>query len=100
MMKQYKQLTLKERYQIQAFLEMSFSARQIAIKLNRSNKTISTEINRCEKGCYHADWADKNAFKKRHYASKFTKINESVIETIDSALKMDLSPEQISGRAK
>ena len=100
MMKQYKQLTLKERYQIQAFLEMSFSARQIAIKLNRSNKTISTEINRCEKGCYHADWADKSAFKKRHDASKFTKINESVIETIDSALKMDLSPEQISGRAK
>jgi len=100
MMKQYKQLTLKERYQIQAFLDMDFSARQIAIKLNRSNKTISTEINRCGKGCYHADWAEKNALKQRYNASKYTKINKRVIETIDSALKMDLSPEQIAGRAQ
>ena len=99
-MKQYKQLTLKERYQIQAFLEMRCSARQIAIKLNRSNKTISTEINRCEKGCYHAEFADKHAAHQRRHAAKFTKVNHNIIEVVDSALAMDLSPEQIAGRAK
>lgn len=99
-MKQYKQLTLKERYQIETFLGMSFSARQIAIKLNRSNKTISTEINRCDIGCYYAEFADKHAAHKRSHAAKFTKINQNIIEAVDSALAMDLSPEQIAGRAK
>ncbi|MEZ9822938.1 helix-turn-helix domain-containing protein, partial [Shewanella sp. 10N.286.45.A1] len=36
-MKQYKQLTLKERYQIETLLNMGFTARKIAIKLTRSN---------------------------------------------------------------
>ena len=99
-MKQYKQLTLKERYQIEAFLEMDFSARQIAVKLNRSNKTISTELKRCKKGCYHADWANRNALNQRHDAAKFTKINKRMIEAIDAALTIDLSPEQIAGRLK
>ena len=99
-MKQYKQLTLKERYQIEMFLDMKFTARSIATELNRSNKTISTEINRCEIGSYNAEVAHKHASEQRTNAVKFTKINQHVIGTIDSALTIDLSPEQIAGRAK
>ncbi|MDA9558121.1 IS30 family transposase [Vibrio sp.] len=98
-MKQYKQLTLKERYQIEAFLKIGFSARKIAIELYRSNKTISTDINRCDIGAYNADEAHRRASEQRANAAKFTKINQAVIDTIDSALKSDFSPEQIAGRA-
>jgi len=49
---------------------------------------------------YHADFAYKSTLKHRYYASKMTKINHDVIQTIDAALKIDLSPEQIAGRTK
>ncbi|WP_299011750.1 helix-turn-helix domain-containing protein [uncultured Shewanella sp.] len=75
-MKQHKQLTLKERYQIEALLENKLTARAIALKLNRSNKTIFTEMSRCDKGRYHAEQAHHDALNKRHNATKFTKINK------------------------
>ena len=99
-MKQYKQLTLKERYQIETFLNMGLTARKIAIKLTRSNKTISIEIMRCKLGHYNAEIAHRDALAQRANATKFTKITQSVIDTVDSLLLIDLSPEQIAGRAK
>ena len=98
-MKQHKQLTLKERYQIEALLENKLTARAIALKLNRSNKTISIEMSRCDKGRYHAEQAHHDALNKRHNATKFTKINKQLIENIDACLTRGLSPEQIAGRA-
>ena len=41
---QRKQLTLKERYQIEAFCKLNFSARKMAKELGPSNKTISNEF--------------------------------------------------------
>jgi len=38
---QNKQLALKERYQIEGLNELGFSARAIAIKMKRGNKTIA-----------------------------------------------------------
>ncbi|MDO6774598.1 IS30 family transposase [Shewanella sp. 3_MG-2023] len=99
-MKQYKQLTLKERYQIETFLNMGFTARKIAIKLTRSNKTISIEIIRCKLGHYNAEVPHRDASALRANATKFTKITQSVIDTVDSSLSIDLSPEQIAGRTK
>ncbi|MEZ9819202.1 helix-turn-helix domain-containing protein, partial [Shewanella sp. 10N.286.45.A1] len=64
-MKQYKQLTLKERYQIETLLNMGFTARKIAIKLTRSNKTISIEIMRCKLGHYNAEIAHRDALARR-----------------------------------
>ncbi|MFA0788949.1 helix-turn-helix domain-containing protein [Microbulbifer echini] len=40
------QLTLKERYQIEALHGQNYSARAIAQRLHRSNKTISRELDR------------------------------------------------------
>ena len=50
----YNQLTLDERYQIQALNKLSFSAREIARRLNRSNKTISKEFCHSSTGTYCA----------------------------------------------
>ncbi|MDP0589087.1 MAG: hypothetical protein QS748_07770 [Candidatus Endonucleobacter bathymodioli] len=46
----YKQLTLAERYQIQSFGTLVFSARSIGGYLNSSNKTISLKLKRCHRG--------------------------------------------------
>ncbi|GAA0228615.1 Helix-turn-helix domain-containing protein [Marinomonas primoryensis] len=59
---QYKQLTLKERYQIEGLNELGFSARTIATKMERSNKTIARELRRCLTSKYCAKVAhDQNA---------------------------------------
>ena len=79
---------------------MGFTARKIAIKLTRSNKTISIEIIRCKLGHYNAEVAHRDVSALRANATKFTKITQSVIDTVDSSLSIDLSPEQIAGRTK
>jgi len=65
----YNQLTLDERYQIQALNELDWSARSIAIKLARSNKTISRELKRLESG-YCARQAADQAQQRRSQARK------------------------------
>ncbi|WP_444902924.1 helix-turn-helix domain-containing protein [Microbulbifer sp. CnH-101-E] len=40
------QQPLKERYQIEVLNGQNYSAHAIALQLNRSNKTISRELNR------------------------------------------------------
>ena len=97
---QYHQLTLNERYQIQALNELSYSARQIANKLSRSNKTISSELNRCQAQKYCAKLAHSTAQYKRHHSIKFDKRNESLIMKIDLLLDFGFTPEQIAGRMR
>ncbi len=97
---QYKQLTLKERYQIKTLSKQHFSARSIANQLNRSNKTISNELTRCEQGHYCGDTAHAQAMVNRQWAFKSKKVTNEICELIDSLLNIGLSPEQISGRMK
>ncbi|WP_376708484.1 helix-turn-helix domain-containing protein [Shewanella surugensis] len=52
MKNQYKQLTLKERYQIETLSKRNLSGRSIAKHLKRSNKAISNELQRCVHGHY------------------------------------------------
>lgn len=98
--KQYKQLTLDERYQIQALVQLDFSARKIAVELGRSNRTISNELTRTKNSTYSAQLAHAIALDKRKTALKFSKMTEDIIDKIDSLLKVDFSPEQIAGRMK
>lgn len=53
----YKQLTLKERYQIETLSKQNLSARNIAKHLKRGNKAISNELQRCSLGHYCGDTA-------------------------------------------
>lgn len=97
--KHYNQPTLDGRYHIQAFTEIGFSARQIAIELGVSNKTISRELKRCEEGAYKALVAEQEAIEKSQSESKYTKQSTTLRFNIRRLLKAGLSPEQIAGRS-
>ncbi|WP_444935851.1 IS30 family transposase [Microbulbifer sp. JMSA004] len=91
------QLTLKERYQIEVLNGQNYSARAIAIKLGRSNKTVSRELNRCNP--YSAESAHRQMLQRRHGAHKYTKFDFAMKVQIDHQLK-NASPEQIAGRMR
>ena len=95
---QYKQLTLKERYQIEALIELGFSARAIAIQLERSNKTVARELRRCPNRKYSAEIAHTHANMIRVQARKFTKRRQELIDKVEGLLRLNFTPEQIAGR--
>lgn len=95
----YNQLTLDERYQIQALHELNWSARSIAARLNRSNKTISRELKRADPD-YRACDAQQQAIERRVTARKCSVRSRSLWQRIDWLLSLDLSPEQIANRFK
>lgn len=95
---QYKQLTLKERYQIEGLNELGFSARAIATKMERSNKTIARELRRCLNSEYCATAAHDHASTIRAQASKLTKRSQELIDKVEGSLKLSFTPEQIAGR--
>lgn len=96
----YSQLTLNERYQIQALNELAYSARQIAIRLKRSNKTVSNELNSCQAQSYNAESSHQSAQYKRHHAVKFHKRSDVLVMKIDLLLDFGFTPEQIAGRMR
>jgi IS30 family transposase len=100
MKNQYKQLTLIDRYQIEALYNLDFSARYIAKKLGRSNKSISNELNRYKGNSYCAEIAHQQSTERRSTAKKSSKCNDSVKNVTKSLLDLGFSPEQISGRMK
>ena len=95
---QYKQLTLGERYQIEGFCKLNLSARKIALKLGRSNRTISNEFARCMP--YSADIAQRQALQTRSSAAKSSKCSEDIKKKVSDMLVLHLTPEQIAGRMK
>ncbi|WP_375319992.1 IS30 family transposase [Aliivibrio logei] len=97
---QYKQLTLSERYQIEAWNTHCISAREIGQKLKRSNGSISRELRRCPAGSYSAEQAHRHAFQKRTLSIKHTKCNQKNKKIIQTYLQLGWSPEQISGRMR
>lgn len=97
---QYKQLTLKERYHIEALSKLGFSARKIASEIKRGNKTVSIELKRCNCSVYCAEIANEQAQDKRRTSAKFSKSTETLKQSVRSALLLSLSPEQIAGRMK
>jgi len=96
----YNQLTLTERYQIEALKELDYSARKIAEQLKRSNKTISREIKRCSPGDYCAEAAHQDTITRRQTAPKAHKKNSDVTVQVKAWLNNKFSPEQIAGRMR
>lgn len=96
----YSQLTLNQRYQIQALLKRSLSARQIASDLGVSNSTISRDLKRCLAGDYCPEMANLDALEKRCLAAKNSKKTARILHLVEVLLRMGYSPEQISGRIK
>ncbi|MBM9521244.1 helix-turn-helix domain-containing protein [Desulforhopalus vacuolatus] len=79
----YQQITLLERYQISAFLQIGRFQTDIADTLNRSKNTISHEINRNSfEGIYDPCVAHVIAMTRRKSAEKATKQNPEVLQIV------------------
>jgi transposase, IS30 family len=99
----YQQLTLDERYQLQALRKSGSSRAEIARELGRHPSTISRELRRnSDPTCAHpylpqraAKWAHQRRVAK---SEKSRKIRGALQQDIEQKLRLSWSPEQISGR--
>lgn len=97
----YKQLSQQERYQIFSLHKENFSIRHIARHLGRSPSTISRELKRNtgQRG-YRPKQAHEKATQRirESRALNVARIDPSAFPLIDSLLKCQWSPQQISKR--
>lgn len=101
----YRQLTLKERYQLEALVQLGFSGVTIAKKLRRHPSTICRELQRnsdlCAAGGYVASFAMKATHKRRvDKGARSRKIQGKLRRLIERKLQLSWSPEQIAGRLR
>jgi IS30 family transposase len=95
----YKQLTREERYQIHALKKAGNCTAEIARLLERHPSTISREIERNTGGNgYRPRQAQELTDNRRQNATKAVKFTEKVRQYVDEKLRLQWSPEQISGR--
>lgn len=94
----YTHLILHERYQIRTWRAQGFSLREIAERLQRSPSTISREISRnmSHSGVYYDEIADRKARKRLKLSRSHIRIPESTWHLVETRLRQDHSPEQIS----
>lgn len=96
----HSQLTLAQRYEISAYLQAGISRSQIAKYIGVHRSTVYREINRNSTGGrYHAEIAHKKDFGRKHKA-KPRKISNQAWVLVETLIKLDYSPEQISGFLK
>lgn len=101
----YTHLTEKERYVISHLKCAGFSYREIGRRLNRSHTSISREIKRCSLihpyTVYWYDWTHPEALKRRHKSKHCRRHNNHrLLNYVHKKLKLDWSPETISGKLK
>jgi len=97
----YKHLSLTDRHYIELERKGGATMSEIAIKLNRSQSTISREISR-NTGCrgYRHIQAHRFTTERHKDKNKSEKLTPKLKTIINKYLKKDYSPEQISGRLK
>lgn len=93
----YTQLTKVERYQIQSFLKAGYTKRMIAEELGRHPSTIGRELSRNTglRG-YRPQQAQRLA-DERNQHHRHLQISDQTWRNVESLLKLEWSPEQISG---
>lgn len=99
-MGKYQRLTLPERYQIEVLKKSNHSLRSISRLINRSASSISREIKRNGflNGSYKPQLAQARYLRRRESIHPPFKIKNELKCKVISALNMQWSPEQISGR--
>jgi IS30 family transposase len=97
---QYAQLTQGQRYQIKALLDIGRNRTEIADQLGVAKSTISREVrrNRGQRG-YRPKQAHEKAVERRRRKVK-AHVSLETWQMVEAKLKMDWSPEQISGWLK
>ncbi len=99
-MKTYKQLTLRQRYQIWTLKRLGLKQREIAVDVGVDRSTISRELRRNgSKAGYNPMAAEQLAHKRRREKAR-QRIPEEVWSEVDEKLRENWSPEQISGRRR
>ena len=97
-MSTYTQLTYEQRCQIYALIDTDFTQAQIADIIGVSQSTISRELRRNKgKRGYRFQQAQNKTDRRRCSASKAIKMTPEMVELIESKLREEWSPEQISG---
>ena len=97
-MRHYQQLTYEQRCQIYVLKKRGYSQREIAKSIGVSQSTVNRELirNTGARG-YRYKQAQERASRRRYKASKVTKMTPNIIALIASKLRLEWSPEQISG---
>ena len=97
-MKKYTQLTEVQRYQIEALKKVKKEQKEIAAILDVSASTISREIKRNSglRG-YRPRQAHATAMTRRRESAKAVKMTVELVAVIETKLRLDWSPEQVSG---
>ena len=97
-MNTYKQLTNEQRCQLYALNKTGFSQQMIANEIRVSQSTISRELRRnTGKRGYRYKQAQGKSDVRRLQAAKAVKMTPVMIGVIESKLRENWSPEQISG---
>ncbi len=99
--RQYKQLTLGQRYQIQALLRNGHMQKEIAVSVSISEGALSRELSRnTGDQDYCAETAHALATKRRASAKKHSKSDERHMPIIRKGLNLGWSPENIAIRMR
>lgn len=96
-------LTLEQRYQIQAYLEVGKNQSAISLLLGKDKSVISRELkrNRNSKGKYRANQAHSISEIRKERLKRPRKLTPSMEKSIrDCLVKEQWSPEQIKGRSE
>jgi len=94
----YQQLTLSKRYEIKAYIQAGISNDRIASLIGVHRSTLYNELRRNKDSIgYHPEEAQVKSDIRRRTARKHVCYTESVKEQVESLLRLDFSPEQISG---
>ena len=100
-MKAFKQLTYELRCQIYALKKTGLSQNKITPQLKVSQSTISRELsfNTGKRG-YRIKQAQLFTDNRRLFSRKAIKMTTSLVALIDTKIRIEWSPEQISGWLK
>jgi IS30 family transposase len=98
----YNQLTLQKRYQISALQKVGYNQKDIAKELSVHPSTISRELrrNRDSVRGYQPELAQIKSTKTQMQKKKRFSLTKTIEKYIRAKLKLDWSPEQISGRMR
>lgn len=98
-MRTYRQLTQEQRYQIYALKKTRHSLSEIAAVIGVNKSSVSRELkrNRGQRG-YRPQQAHELASRRKQ--KSVPRITSEVWHIVESLLRQDWSPEQISGRLK
>ena len=96
-----KQLTLEQRYEIQALLKANHSKSFIAEQIGVHKATVTREIQRNSgKRTYNAVNAHQYYKERKKDVIKRKRLTDSIKKFIDAKIRQEWSPEQIVGHCK